>query len=168
MAGDVFEVYCHVIFIFSTTIELHFLPMVCVLGGQPKAKERVSPRWHSSHTEFKGSERSTVLEVLRAGMDPSHVIDYSPSEVAGGLHIKAEVYYIPIKTTQVGIDSFILHDNDLYLLQMTASDTHVISDKLLPFLTPLKGLPPKHSWHFIFVKPPCQILACPILSSAEL
>ena len=145
------------------------------IGGQPKAKERTDPRWHSSLTEFKGSEQSTVLEVLRAGvlacgasacMNPSRVVDYSPGEIAGGLHIKADVYYIPIKTTQVGIHSFILHDNKLYLLQMTVSDTHVICDNLLPFLAPLKRLLPKHSWHFIFVKPPGQILVFP--SSAEL
>ena len=74
----------------------------------------------------------------------------------------------PSKPPQVGIDSSISHDNNLYLLQMTVSDTHVISDKLLPFLVLLKGLPLKEGWHFIFVKPPRQILACPIPSSAEL
>ena len=93
MASNVFKVYCHIIF--STRIELHFLPMVCI-GGQLKAKESTDPQWHSSHTEFKGSEQSMVLEVLRARvlacrasvcMNPSHVLDYSPGEITSGLHI---------------------------------------------------------------------------------
>ena len=176
MAGDVFEAYCHVIF--SMRIEFDFIPMVRI-GGQPKAKERANAQWFSNHTQFGGSAQSKALEmeVLRPsalaggaslGMDPSRVVDYGSDEVAGGLHIEADVYYIPVKTNRVGIDSFILHDNILYLLRMTVSDTHGISDKLLPFLVLLKGLPPKHDWRFIFVQPPRQILACPVPGSAEL
>ena len=177
MADDVFEAYCHIIF--STRMEFAFVPMVRI-GGQPTAKKKTNSQWFSSHAEFKGSAQShqaRELEVLCASasasgvslsISPSRVVDYSSDEIAGGLHIEADIYYIPITTNQVGIDSFILHDNNLYLLQMSVSSTHGISDKLLPFLVSLRGLPPKHNWHFIFIKPPREVLACPIPGSAEL
>jgi hypothetical protein len=174
MSGDVFEAYCHVIF--STRIAFNFVPMVRI-GGQPTVREKRMPQWFSSHTEFSGSMRSEALEVLRASalasgasldMYPSRVVDYDSNEIAKGLHIEADVYYIPIETNQAGIDSFVLHDGTLYLLKMTVSDTHGISDELWPFLVSLKGLPPKRNWRFIFVKPPGKMLACPVPRSAEL
>ncbi|KAF8350326.1 hypothetical protein F5887DRAFT_944842 [Amanita rubescens] len=170
LSGDVFEAYCHVIL--STRIKFDFVPMVRI-GGQPIVREKRMPQWFSSHTEC-GSQ---ALEVLRASalargasldMYPSRVVDFDSDEIAGGLHIEADVYYIPIKTNQAGIDSFILHENTLYLLQMTVSDTHGISDELWPFLVSLIGLPPKSNWRFIFVKPPGKILACPVPRSDEL
>jgi Retrotransposon hot spot protein len=176
MAGEVFEAYCHLDF--STRIKFDFVPMVRI-GGQPTTllREKRMPQWFSSHTKFSGSALSQALEVLRpsalasvASLDvyPSRVVDYDSNEIAEGLHVEANVYYIPIKTNQEGIDSFILHDTTLYLLQMTVSDTHGISDELWPFLVSLKGLPPEPNWRFIFVKPPGKILACPVPRSAEL
>jgi hypothetical protein len=157
MAGDIFEAYCHVKF--STRIEFEFVPMVRI-GGQTKTKTAKEPQWHSSHTEFPESKESKALgvkdsaETVSLSIDPSHVVDYSTGEVTDGLQVQADVYYIPLKTSQVGIDSFILHNNTLYLLQMTASDVHGIKNKLITFLLSLKGLPSRHHWHFIFVKPP--------------
>jgi hypothetical protein len=172
MSGDVFEAYCHTIF--STRIEFHFVPMVRI-GGQPMVREKRLPQWFSSHTDF--SESQAPLEVLRASalarkaslnIYPSRFVDYGSDEIARGLHIESDVYYLPIKTNQAGIDSFILHDQTLYLFQMTVSDILGISDKLWPFLDSLIGLPPKSNWRFIFVKLPGKILACPVPHSAEL
>jgi hypothetical protein len=174
MSGEVFEAYC--LIIFSTRIKFDFALMVRI-GGQPTVREKRMAQWFSSDTEFNGSAQSQALEVLRpralasgASLDvyPSRVVDYDSNEITGGLHVEADVYYIPIKTNQEGIDSFILHDTTLYLLQMTVSDNHGISDELWPFLVSLKGLPPKSNWRFIFVKPPLKILACPVPRSAEL
>ena len=174
MSGDIFAAYCHVIF--STRIKFDFVPMVRI-GGQPTAREMRMAKWFSSHTKFSGSVQSPALEVLRAttlasgaslDLSPSRVVEYDSNEIARGLHIEVDVYYIPIKTNQVGIDSFILRGQTLYLLQMTVSDAHDISDELWPFLVSLKGLPPKRNWRFIFVKPPSKILACPVPRSDEL
>ena len=121
------------------------------IGGQQQNNAARNPQWHSSHAEFKGSKDSAALEDLRVdasgkmaslSINPSRVIDYSLDEVADGLQIKADVYYIPIESDQVGIDSFILHNNNLCLLQMSVADVHVFKNKLLPFLLSLKGLPP--------------------------
>jgi hypothetical protein len=64
--------------------------------------------------------------------------------------------------SQVGIDSFILHNDTLYLLQMTTSAADDIKEKLVPFLLSLKGTPSRSRWYFIFVKPSLHILACPV------
>jgi hypothetical protein len=175
MAGDIFEAYCHVNF--STRIEFEFIPMVRI-GGQTKSRAPKEPQWHASHTEFPESKESEALEALRVdasaktvslSIDPSHFVDYSTGEVADGLQVQADVYYIPLKANQVGIDSFIVHNNTLYLLRMTTSDVHPIKNKLLPFLQSLKGLPSRRHWQFIFVKPPrLHILKCPVPNGAEL
>lgn len=174
MAGDIFEAYCHVNF--STKLEFKLVPMVRI-GGQTKSGAPGEPQWHSSHTEFPESRESKALDALRVkasaktvslSVDPSHVVDYSTGEVTGGLQVQADIYYIPLKTSQAGIDSFILHNNTLYLLQMTTSDVHSIKNILLPFLLSLKGLPSRRNWKFIFITPPLQILKCPVPNCAEL
>ena len=187
MAGDIFEAYCHVIF--STRIEFDFVPMVRVgdqtsIAAEPAAAW--SPKWYSrsDFTKFGSLNDSGAPEALHCvnasatnktslSIHPSRVIiDYSPdSEVANGIQIESNVYYVPIKSDQVGIDSFILHNNNLYLLQMSVvDDIHPgITNKLFPFLLSLKGLPPRSNWHFIFVKAPgFNILTRPIPDHAEL
>ena len=63
--------------------------------------------------------QSQALEVLRASslasgasldVYPSRVVEYDSNEIASGLRIEADVYYILIKTNPAGINSFISHD----------------------------------------------------------
>ena len=168
MADDVFEAYCHVTF--STRIEFEFVPMVRI-GGHTNNGGAKEPQWHSSHTKFPESTESKALEALRVeafsktvslSIDPSRVVDYDTDEVDDGIQVEGDVYYIPLKANQVGIDSFILHNDTLYLLQMTTSAAHDIKEKLMPFLLSLKGTPSRSRWHFIFVKPSHHILAFPV------
>ena len=165
MSCNVFEAYCHIIF--STRIKFDYVPMVRI-GGQPIVREKRVPQRLLSHTELSRSPEVLRVASLDMPVNPYRAVDYDSNEIAKGLNIKADVYYIPIKTIHAGIDSFILHDKILYLFQMTVSDTD-ISDELWPFLASLKGLPHEHNWRFIFIKSPGKILACPILPhSAEL
>ena len=115
------------------------------------------PRRNPSHTEFKGTKDSTALEALGVGVsaggaslsvDPSCVVSDEDRH-----QNEADVYCIPVKTNQVGIDSFILHDNNLYLFQMTVFDVPGINDNLFSLLS-LKRLPPQRDWRFTVVKPP--------------
>ena len=131
MSGDVFEAYLHLIF--STEIKFDFVLMVCT-----RVREKRIPWWYSSHAELRESSQSRAREVLRAStlagktsldMKPSLVVYYDSHEIVTGL-IEADVYYIPLKTSQAGIDSFILHNGILYLLRMTVADIHDISNDL--------------------------------------
>ena len=173
LSGNVFEAYCHLTF--SRRIGFHFVPMVH-FSGQPIVRAKKIPRWYSSHDEFIGSPSDRLLEALRLtalaqraplAIYPSRVVECDSKEIAER-GIEANTYYVLIRSKQVGIDSFIYHNGILYLFQMTVSDTHSISDKLWSFLCSLHGLPPKHNWRFIFVKPPGGALACPVPDSDEL
>ena len=82
MLGDIFEAYCCTIF--SRKIEFDFLSMVCI-GGLPTVREKGTPQYFSSHTEFSVSMQSQALEVLRANaltngasldMYPFHGVEY--------------------------------------------------------------------------------------------
>jgi hypothetical protein len=175
VAGDIFEAYCHVII--SKRIKFKFVPMVHT-DDQMKTRAAREHQLHLSHTKFQESKESSVFEALcveasvetvSLSIDPSHIVNYSMAKVTDGLQVEADVYYILLKINQVRINSFILHNNNLYLLQMTVSDVHGIKSKLEPFLLSLKGLPSQRYWHFIFVKPPCcHNLACPVPDCAEL
>ena len=162
MAGDAFEAYRHITF--ATRIEFEFVPMVRI-GGHTNDRGAKERQWHSSHTKFPESVESKALRVeasskpVSLSIDPSRVVDYSTDE---GIRVEADVYYIPLKANQVGIDSFILHNDTLYLLQMTTSAAHDIKENLVPFLLSLKGTPSRSRWRFIFVKPSLHILACPV------
>jgi hypothetical protein len=168
MAGDVFKAYCHITF--STRIKFKFVPMVRI-GGHTNDRGAKEPQWHSSHTKFPESTESKALEALHVeassktvslSIDPSRIVDYSMDEVTDGIQVEANVYYILLKANQVGIDSFILHNDTLYLFQMTTFAAYDIKEKLMPFLLSLKGTLSQSRWHFIFAKPSLHILACPV------
>jgi len=164
MSGKVFESYWHLVF--SKKITFDFVPMVR-MGGPTTDRRKTEIKWHSSHTEFPkefealeaqrhvASSRTESLNIV-----PSRHEDYSTGKQ---LHVEAGVYYIPLETNQVGIDSFILKNDILYLFQMTTAIKHDINDKLAPFIRSLTGVSSKESdWCFIFIKPPRHILTCPV------
>ena len=89
------------------------------------------PHWFSSHTEFisrsklEVSYTNALANQASLHMFSFSYFNYNSLELARGLYIDASVYYIPVKANQAGIDSLIIHNKTLYLLQMTVSDTHV-------------------------------------------
>ena len=137
-------------------IEFDFVLLVHI-GGQPQTEAAKNPWWDLSHTELKGSKEYEVLEALcvkasakkvSLHIDLLCIVDYSPDKITDGLQIEADIYYILLKTNQVGINFFIQHNNHLYLLQMTVSDAASRTNSgLSP--DPLKGLPKQHSWHSV-------------------
>ena len=64
----------------------------------------------------------------------------------------SNVYYTLAAPNQKGFDSFILHNNILYLFQFTNAVTHGIKDFFESFET-CTGLPARKHWRFIFVIP---------------
>ena len=135
VVGDVFQVYYYITF--STRIEFEFIPIVRIDTNDKGVKE---PQWHSSHTKFLESTESKVLETLRVeassktvslSIDPCRVVDHSMDEVTDGIQAEADVYYVPLKANQVGIDLFILHNDTHHLLQMTTSAAHDIKNSCL-------------------------------------
>jgi hypothetical protein len=73
--------------------------------------------------------------------------------------IHSDVFYVPNSPNQVGFDSFILHDEILYIFQITIASKHLIKPGIMDFLSheTLK----KAQWRFIFVIPPGETVECP-------
>jgi hypothetical protein len=76
----------------------------------------------------------------------------SPKDTGKKLKIIPNAYYTPAAPNQKGFDSFVLHNNILYLFQFTNAATHRIKDFFESFEA-CTGLPARKQWRFIFVNP---------------
>jgi hypothetical protein len=79
--------------------------------------------------------------------------------ISHGLHVP-NVFYVPEKGNEKALDSFILLDGILYILQVTIALKHDINAGLVK-LGQVPGIPPMGYWRFVFIIPPHQILTTP-------
>jgi hypothetical protein len=149
IAGVVFEVLAQKKF--QNNIKLDLIPMVRRVQGMS--------RWHSAHTD---GAISTSIRIPVKVMPLSTVKypGFGPNE------INNKVYYVPEARNQVAFDSFIVVDSKLFIFQFTISSEHRIKEGIVPFFSQPRyhrQLPPKASWHFVFVVPsgPRSELSCP-------
>src|SRR5882762_7656927 len=190
MTGPLFEAYCQLRF--QTEISLEFIPMVRLPDPEPKPKPTRGvkptkkrkvvdavpehdyrtrrPQWHSSHVKLPDQleQRRMVALTQPAHLKvrPSSTCEYDTSQP---LCILSDVYYLPKSDTQVVLDSFILHDNFLYIFQFTGGKQHGINEGLLPFFKRCQRVPAHAYWHFIFVIPhDVGILKCPASPNKEI
>jgi len=85
------------------------------------------------------------------------------------LLITPNVYYLLKKKNQMMLDSFIVHEDHLYILHFTSGQQHDIKNGLLAFLQGCDGLPPVANRHFIFViLDDVDVLKCPFPESEDL
>ena len=114
IAGILFEVIAQKYL--QENIKLYIVPMV-KLDKVPQGK----PQWHSSHINFT----DPILETKRLDVLPkSFNLNVKPSKVVYSVSpspIEEDVCYVPKKTNQVAIDSFIISGGHLYLFQFTIS-----------------------------------------------
>ena len=99
--------------ILQENISLEMVPMVR-LDKVPHGK----PQWHLSH--IFPIQFWSRLEALN---DRSH-LDVKPTRVVQSVvpsPVKEGVYYVPEKTNQVAIDSFVVSGGHLYVFQFTPS-----------------------------------------------
>jgi hypothetical protein len=152
MTGSIFEAFCHSHF--RKRISVECVPMVRPDGDGRKRRSQ----WHANHRSFSSNKK---LEATRqAAVKNSITLEVRPSDICmyGGqdlakLDVQPGIYYISKQTNEVGLDSFILHDDHLYLFQFTIGKRHGISEELIPWLTQCTQLPPRSRWYFIFVIP---------------
>jgi hypothetical protein len=175
MSGAIFENICHRHF--KKQILIEYIPMVRFDENDKRRK----PKWHSSHHPIDiGAVRREQLEDRRQGaLGNLKTLDVRPSgtcelEYDGqAISLEQDVYYIPMKSNDVAFDSFIRHDDYLYIFQFTVSENHGIDPGLIPRLTLLADctddLPPRENWLFIFIIPDgLKALTCPYPDSPEL
>jgi hypothetical protein len=188
MTGSVFEAYCQLCF--QKGISLEIIPMVRLPDRQPKLTQKARstkkrkmvddvaeegcgtrrPQWHSSHVklpdELETLRMAALSQQVHLGVVPSYTCEY---DTCKPLCVKSDVYYLPKQNNQVALDSFILHDNFLYIFQFTGGKQHGINEGLLSFFERCQRVPAHAYWHFIFVIPhDVGILKCPASPNKEI
>jgi hypothetical protein len=156
--GIVFETICHRRF--QKPFVINYMPMVRLASG----------RWHSSHHPFENQEE---LEKLREVVSVTTVeVHPSTARVYEGQELDPEpgiYYYIPRKSNQVALDSFILYETIFYMFQFTVSEAHSINDGLISQFAERVKLPPMDKWRFIFIiSDNVKLLECPYPKSPTL
>ncbi|KAF8523115.1 hypothetical protein BU17DRAFT_86251 [Hysterangium stoloniferum] len=139
----------------TTEISLTLHPMVKRECNGPKL-----PQWYSSHIPLSNPE----LEQLRVqaveedlSVTPTQTIEYLESELDT---ILSDVFYVPQRSNQVAIDSFILSNGKLYLFQFTIAKNHPIQSGIINYAAK-HGFPKQEDWCFVFIIPPALTLTVP-------
>ena len=130
------------------------------------------PQWHSSHyalhnEELEKKRQTALLSESTINVRPSSVFEYEDDNLP--FKIIPNVYYMPKKKNQVGLNSFILYWGVLYIFQFASGKEHPVKDGLLSFLVSWTGLPTQDNWRFIFVIPnDVEVLKCLALTHVDL
>jgi hypothetical protein len=143
-------------------ISLIAFPMVEKPVDRSSSSEiRVSHlRWYSSRTLPDSCALETLDQVPLNQLlviQPDSCQQYSDSGLSS---MMPNVIYIPQLTNQKVVDSFILVDGTLCLLQFPTTSTHEINHGLAE-VGDKYGLPPMELWRFVFLIPPNMTLTVP-------
>ncbi|CAG8639975.1 12296_t:CDS:2, partial [Acaulospora colombiana] len=135
--------------VFSRNIQLEAMPMIRTADKRSRWHARFSD--YSGHPELQKALKSAPdTQKLSLTIKPSRLIEYDST---GPLEHRELVYYVPWSNNQVAIDSFIVHDGDLYLFQFAGGSSHDINQGLEKFLLRLSPPISPLKQHFIFVVP---------------
>ena len=158
MASVFFEALAQIILQEGITLEL--VPMVKLDDAR-----RGEPRWRSSHEFFTNSqleERRQQAWTCRFNIDikPIRTEEFSDNKRLSLVH---DVMYVPEADNKEALDSFILLNDGLFILQFTIAETHDIKQGLLDFFKNfvVVPLPSPPSWKILFIIEPKQKLICP-------
>jgi hypothetical protein len=140
-------------------VELELIPMVRL----PSSRRGTDPQFYSSHVHLRNSTLDALrLEALQhpqvLRIPKCLPVEYSNN---GPSSIEPDVIYVPESSNQVALDSFIIMDGNLYMLQVSIAKSHSIKPSLVNFISRCPGLPSMDKWHFIFIHPPNHMLVCP-------
>ncbi|TFK61874.1 hypothetical protein BDN72DRAFT_420401 [Pluteus cervinus] len=152
MTRCIFEAICHRHF--QVSIDITYTKMVRK-PLNPRAKRQ--PQWHSAYIPLENE----ALEQMRLQLaqdpngkeslkvQPSMVLEYSFESFP--THPTQDVYYIPTRSNEEALYSFIIHNNTLYIFQFTMAGNHSIKAGLALLLEKLKTI--ITDYRFIFVMP---------------
>lgn len=90
---------------------------------------------------------------IKLSFSPAKTEIYRNDGTGTVLETKNNVYYVPVAENEAAVDSFIVHDDHLYLFQFTSSPHHGANRRLIDTLARLTSLPPPERRYFIFVVP---------------
>ena len=141
-------------------LEITLLPMVRL---PPKSSTKNRPHWYTSHNtlthETLEAARQQALRQSQQIQFPRTTIHEFKSD--DSLSLLEKVFYVPASDNQVALDSFLLLNGILYILQFTVGQNHCIKPDFVEFLQKCQGVPPLKEWKFVFLIPPGLTLLCP-------
>jgi hypothetical protein len=166
MTGTLFEGYCHGVFQVRIRLQLH--DMIRREGGSEKSR----PQWQSIYcvvhnAKLETQRQEALRRFIEVDIQPVNAYEYHDSELEG-LLIRENVYYIPFKGNEVGLDSFILSGGYLYVFQMTGGKNHKIKDGMFALLDQCANVPNYGRWRYVFVIPDdVEVLTTPYSAMTE-
>lgn len=149
MTGSIFEAYVH----------QQFRKLISFEASPMRRGTQANSRWYAPFSlDIPSSTTTSVRPIPSTTISEPKTVVYHKET----LTIEADTYYIPRSSTQVALDSFIMHKGVLYIFQCTGGKNHKIKDGVVTFLESCQGLPSVNQWRFIFVVPnDLESFSCP-------
>jgi len=131
------------------------------LSRGSKAKSR--PHWYTSHAPFtnqtlEAKRQQALGRSQKIQIPPTTTQEFNTDDI---LSLREGVFYVPVSEVQEALDTFLLLNGVLYILQFTVGQEHSIKPAVVGFLQKCEHVPPFEEWKFIFLIPPGAMLRCP-------
>jgi hypothetical protein len=152
MAGFVFESMAQLQF--QKEINLDLIPMVELLPDD----RRTNALWTSVPSSI--APNLAAISTIFIQYSPERTVQYQGSVLNES---QPDVYYLPRSSNQVGLDSFILINQILYIFQFSIAGSHPIKAGIMDFFSQpsLNAMLQGMEWRFVFIIPPGETILCP-------
>ena len=150
--------------LFENLGHLHFQKRIIIeyalMARLSRDNQTNLPQGHSSNPVH--NEENTELEELHQAAWDGHraTLDVSPADTHeyGDWEFREfdpqpDIYYIPNRKNEEALDSFIWHDDLLFIFQFTVSEQHNIKTGFISRFTASNRFPQPSNWRFIFIIP---------------
>ena len=157
MSGMLFEAIGLRVIAKGLTITL--LPMVRLPG---KSNAKTGPCWYTIHVPLtdkamEAEREQALFQSQKIQFSPTTIREFKTDSV---LSLVERIFYVPASEMQEALDSFLLLDGILYILQFNVGQNHSIKQGFVGFLQKCQHVPPLEEWKFVFLIPPGLTLLC--------
>jgi len=151
--------------IFESFAQLQFQEKLTTLAlvrmEYEEAQGRANAKWKY------GPSSAGAGDPLRIQLEPTETIEYDEAKWSG---LESNVFHVPISSSQVTFDGFILVDEVFYIFQFTIATKHGIKAGIMTFFSKamLQENLQNAEWRFVFVVPHGSKIVCPRSSVAKM
>ena len=152
--------------IFESFAQLQLQEKLTTLALVPmeyvEAQGRANAKWR-----YEPSSAGAGGPSLRIQLEPTETIEYDESERSG---LESNVFHVPMPSSQVAFDAFILVDDVFYIFQFSIAASYGIKEGIMTFFSKamLQENLNKAEWRFVFIVPHGSKIVCPEASAAKM
>lgn len=152
--------------IFESFAQLQLQEKLTTLALVPmeyvEAQGRANAKWR-----YEPSSAGAGGPSLRIQLEPTETIEYDESEWSG---LESNVFHVPMPSSQVAFDAFILVDDVFYIFQFSIAASYGIKEGIMTFFSKamLQENLNKAEWRFVFIVPHGSKIVCPEASAAKM